>query len=98
MPPDDSPTALGILGRQEILTILIFIVLMTIPVSAGITLYFVYTSPDVIEKLNITGDVNIGKFVDKVVESYDAFLVLLGVGVGGGTAAAIVRANRNSNI
>ena len=92
---DDDKNALGPLGRQEVLTALIIVILGMIPVSAGITLYFVFTHPDLIQSIEITGAVNVGKFVDKVVESYDAFLVLLGVGVGASTALALSRRKPN---
>ena len=89
--PDDDKNALGPLGRQEVLTALIIVILGMIPISAGITLWFVFTDPTLTENIEITGAVDVGKFVDKVVESYDAFLVLLGVGVGASTAVALSR-------
>ena len=88
MPKDDDKTALGSLGRQEILTIAIIIVLLTIPVTAGVTLYVAFTDPNLSQKIEISGKVDLGRFIDKTVESYDAFLVLLGVGVSGATTAA----------
>jgi len=87
---DDDKTALGGLGRQEILTLAIVIVLLTIPVTAGVTLYFAFTNPKLMEKMDISAEVDLGKFIDKTVESYDAFLVLLGVGVSSATSAATV--------
>ncbi len=87
---DDDKKALGFLGRQEILTILIFLVLVMIPVCAVGTLIVVFSHPDLVENVDVSGSVDIGKFVDKVVESYDAFLLLLGVGMGTtGTITAV---------
>lgn len=98
--PDDDAKAIGALGRQEILTGLIVAVLAMIPISAAVTLGFVYSNPEIIDKIEVIGTVDVGKFVDKVVESYDAFLILLGVGIGSGavaTGAAIARKSDKNN-
>ena len=87
---NDDEKAIGWLGRQEILTGLIFTILVLVPLSAIATLVVVFTSPELIQNITVSGSVDVGKFVDKVVESYDAFLLLLGVGVGtGGTISAV---------
>lgn len=96
---DDDKAALGLLGRQEILTALIAVVFGVIVVSAAATLFIVLTDPNIGNTIVVSGDVDIGAFVDKMVESYDAFLVLLGVGVGAGVGTAIASARsrgRNS--
>jgi len=82
MSTDDDTHALGSLGRQEILTGLIIAVLAMIPIGA-ITLMIVgLSNPDLISKIDVTGTIDFGRFLDKAIESYDAFLLLLGVGVG----------------
>jgi hypothetical protein len=90
MSVDDNESSIGFLGRQEILTGLIIAVLALIPIGAIITMIIVFSQPNIIDSISITGSVDIGKFVDKMVESYDAFLLMLGVGIGsGGTITAI---------
>lgn len=89
MSAKDDESALGPLGRQEILTAIIAIILGMIPVTAAIVLILAFSNPGT--TISISGDIDAGRFVDKVVESYDAFLVLLGVGVGGTTAAMIAK-------
>ena len=88
--PDDDPKSIGFLGRQEILTGLIIAVLSMIPIG-GISLMIIgWSNPDIISKIDVTGTIDFGRFLDKVIESYDAFLLLLGVGIGtSGTVAAV---------
>ena len=77
-------------SRQEILTGLIWVILGFIPAGAIATMIVVFQNPTLTENLVISGEVNLGKFIDKAVESYDAFLLLLGVGVGTtGTVSAV---------
>lgn len=82
MSVDDDTKALGSLGRQEILTVLIILVLLMIPVGAIILIAIALSNPDVVSKINVEGTIDFGRFLDKVIESYDAFLLLLGVGIG----------------
>ncbi len=88
--PDDDTKAIGFLGRQEILTGLIIAVLSMIPIG-GISLMIIgWSNPDIISKIDVEGTIDFGRFLDKVIESYDAFLLLLGVGIGtSGTIAAV---------
>ena len=87
---DDDKSAIGSIGRQEIITGLLIVVLGMVSVGGILTLGFVFTDPGFRENLTISGDVDVGKFIDKAVESYDAFLLLLGVTSGsGGTIAAV---------
>jgi len=79
---DDDAKALGSLGRQEILTVLIILVLIMIPIGAIILIIIALSNPDVVSKIDIEGTIDFGRFLDKVIESYDAFLLLLGVGIG----------------
>lgn len=87
---DKDPKAIGFLGRQEILTGLIIAVLAMIPLG-GVSLMIIgWANPDIISKIDVTGTIDFGRFLDKVIESYDAFLLLLGVGIGtSGTVAAV---------
>ena len=94
MSQDDNEKAIGIIGRQEVLTALIIGVLTLIPVGAIITLIIVFTNPEIVDKIAITGSVDVGKFVDKMVESYDAFLLMLGVGIGVGATTSAIKLGR----
>lgn len=89
--PKDDKEAIGPLGRQEALTALIIGVLAMIPAAAIVTLIFVYSNPDIAKNLTVTGAIDVGRFVEKVIESYDAFLLLLGVGIGIPAGAAMAR-------
>ena len=90
MGEDDDPKAIGVLGRQEILTGLIIAVLAMIPIGAIALIVVALFNPDIISKIDISGSIDFGRFLDKVIESYDAFLLLLGVGIGtSGTVAAV---------
>lgn len=90
MSNDDEPNALGSLGRQEILTGLIIAVLAMIPVGAIALMIVGLSNPDLVSKIDVTGTIDFGRFLDKAIESYDAFLLLLGVGIGtAGTVASV---------
>ncbi len=87
---DDDTKAIGVLGRQEILTGLIIAVLTLIPIGAIALIVVGLSNPEIISKIDVTGTIDFGRFLDKVIESYDAFLLLLGVGIGtSGTVAAV---------
>lgn len=86
---DNEKNILSI-SRQEILTGLMWAILAFIPASAVIVMVVVVQNPNLVETIEITGTVDLGKFIDKVVESYDAFLFMLGVTTGtAGTMGAI---------
>ncbi len=95
MGQDDNEKAIGPLGRQEVLTGLIVAVLALIPVAAIITLILAFQHPDIMANLQVEGTIDIGKFVDKMVESYDAFLLMLGVGIGVGSTTAAIKLGSN---
>lgn len=88
--PDDK-NAIGSLGRQEILTFLILTVFVGFIIIVGVILFLVLSNPSIIEKLVITGAIDIGKFVEQFQSLIPAFLTLLGVGIGG----SIVSRTRN---
>jgi len=84
MPPDlvDDTKAIGSLGRQEILTFLMIIVFGTFSAAVIIILSLVLTNPGVLEKIIVSGSIDLGQFIDRFDELLVAFLVLLGVGMG----------------
>ena len=85
----DEKAIMGI-SRQEILTGLIWVILGFIPAGGIAVMVVIFQNPNLVESITVTGSVDLGKFIDKIVESYDAFLLLLGVSVGsGGTIAAV---------
>ncbi|MBL4817980.1 MAG: hypothetical protein JKY15_01935 [Deltaproteobacteria bacterium] len=87
---DDDEKAIGRAGRQEGLTMLIFLVFGVVGAGAIITLVIVFFHPELMKNLTVTGTIDLGRFIDKIVESYDAFLLMLGVSIGtGGTLSAI---------
>lgn len=87
---NDNEKAIGLLGRQEILTGLIVAVLAMIPIGAIALIVIGLSNPEIVSKIDVTGNIDFGRFLDKVIESYDAFLLLLGVGIGtSGTVAAV---------
>lgn len=87
---DDDETSIRSISRQEILTGLIWVILALIPIGAIATLAIVFTNPDLVNTITTTDSVDVGKFVDKVIESYDAFLLFLGVSLGtAGTVSAV---------
>jgi len=86
----DNEKAIGPLGRQEVLTGLIIVVLGMIPLGAILLIILAWSNPEIISKIDVTGSIDFGRFLDKMIESYDAFLLLLGVGIGtSGTVAAV---------
>lgn len=90
MAKDNDDKAILSVSRQEILTGLIWVILGFVPAAAIAVMFVVFQNPNLAESIAVTGDVDLGKFIDKVIESYDAFLLLLGVGVGTtGTVAAV---------
>jgi len=78
----DDKNALGALGRQEILTFLMIIVFGTFSAAVIIILSLVLTNPGVLEKIIVSGSIDLGQFIDRFDELLVAFLVLLGVGMG----------------
>ena len=93
--PDDSDSSLGRLSRQEIITGLLIVVLGMVSFAGIATLLVVFSDPSIGEKITVSGDVDVGKFIDKAVESYDAFLLLLGVTSGSGGTIAAVKLGKN---
>lgn len=94
MSQDDNDKNIGVVGRQEVLTALIIGVLALIPIAAIITLILAFQHPDIMQNLTVEGSIDIGKFVDKMVESYDAFLLMLGVGIGVGATTGAIKLGR----
>jgi len=82
MSAQDDKNAIGSMGRQEILTGLIFIVFTGFIVIVAIILGMVLNNPETLSKITISGSIDIGKFVDQFQGMIPAFLALLGVGVG----------------
>ena len=78
----DDAKAIGSLGRQEILTFLMIIVFGTFSAAVIIILSLVLTNPGVLEKIIVSGSIDLGQFIDRFDELLVAFLVLLGVGMG----------------
>lgn len=93
--PDDDDKSIGPLGRQEILTGLIIAVLALIPIGSIALIVVGLSNPEIISKIDVTGSIDFGRFLDKVIESYDAFLLLLGVGIGSGGTVAAVKLGKN---
>ena len=92
---DDNDSSVGWISRQEGLTILMFAIFGIVVATAGVSLIIAFQHPDLYQNITVTGDVDLGSFIDKTVESYDAFLALLGVTLGGGLVAkATVSASR----
>jgi len=81
-PAIDDPKAIGSLGRQEILTFLMIIVFGTFSAAVIIILSLVLTNPTVLDKIIVSGSIDLGQFIDRFDELLVAFLVLLGVGMG----------------
>jgi hypothetical protein len=79
---DDDKNALGWLGRQEILTVLMIIVFGTFSVTVAVILILTFTHPEIISSITISGDIDLGRFIDRFDELLMAFLVLLGVSIG----------------
>jgi hypothetical protein len=79
---EDNKTALGKLGRQEILTFLMIAVFGGFIVIVFIVMYLVLSNPEIVQTIVIRGSVDVGTFVERFDEVLVAFLVLLGVGVG----------------
>jgi|APSaa5957512493_1039668.scaffolds.fasta_scaffold115603_1 hypothetical protein len=79
---DDDKNALGWLGRQEILTVLMIIVFGTFSVTVAVILILTFTHPEIISSITISGDIDLGGFIDRFDELLMAFLVLLGVSIG----------------
>lgn len=82
MSQDDDANAIGALGRQEILTILMIIIFGTFSIAVITILVLVLINPNVIEKIIVSGSIDLGQFIDRFDELLVAFLVLLGVGMG----------------
>lgn len=80
--PKDDKSALGDLGRQEILTILMIIIFGTFSLAVIVILVLVLRDPTVVEKIIVSGSIDLGQFIDRFDELLVAFLVLLGVGMG----------------
>ena len=78
----DDAKAIGSLGRQEILTFLMIIIFGTFAVAVIIILILVLSNPSVIDKIIVSGSIDLGQFIDRFDELLVAFLVLLGVGMG----------------
>lgn len=79
--PDDK-TALGSLGRQEILTFLMIAIFGGFVFIVYTIIYLILSNPNVLQDIVITGAIDLGVFVERYDEILVAFLVLLGVGVG----------------
>ncbi len=82
MSQDDDANAIGALGRQEILTVLMIIIFGTFSIAVITILVLVLINPNVIEKIIVSGSIDLGQFIDRFDELLVAFLVLLGVGMG----------------
>ncbi len=82
MSTDDDKSAIGSLGRQEILTWLIIAVFGGFVVIVFTIMYLILSNPDIIGTIVISGAVDVGTFVERFDEILVALLVLLGVGVG----------------
>ena len=78
----DDAKAIGSLGRQEILTFLMIIIFGTFSIAVIIILVLVLTNPGVLDKIIVSGSIDLGQFIDRFDELLVAFLVLLGVGMG----------------
>ncbi len=78
----DDAKAIGSLGRQEILTFLMIIIFGTFAAAVIIILILVLSNPSVIDKIIVSGSIDLGQFIDRFDELLVAFLVLLGVGMG----------------
>ena len=78
----DDKNAIGTLGRQEILTFLMIIIFGTFSVAVIVILVLVLNNPSVIDKIIVSGSIDLGQFIDRFDELLVAFLVLLGVGMG----------------
>ena len=83
---DDDKTAIGTLGRQEILTFLIIAVFGGFVIIVFTIMYLVLSNQEVVSNLVISGAIDVGVFVERFDEILVALLVLLGVGVGVKTA------------
>ena len=83
---NDNKSSIGNLDRQEILTYLMIAVFGGFVVIVFTILYLILSNPSVVEKLVISGTIDLGIFVERFNEILVAFLVLLGVGVGAKTA------------
>ena len=79
---NDDANAIGSLGRQEILTVLMIIIFGTFSIAVITILVLVLINPNVIEKIIVSGSIDLGQFIDRFDELLVAFLVLLGVGMG----------------
>jgi len=78
----DDKNAIGSLGRQEILTFLMIIIFGTFSAAVIIILILVLSNPTVIDKIIVSGSIDLGQFINRFDELLVAFLVLLGVGMG----------------
>ena len=78
----DDKNAIGILGRQEILTWIMVITFGGFAVIVSIVLFLVLSNPEIANTIKVTGSVDIGKFVDQFQMLIPALLALLGVGIG----------------
>jgi len=78
----DDTKAIGTLGRQEILTFLMIIIFGTFSIAVIVILVLVLSNPNIIDKIIVSGSIDLGQFVDRFDELLVAFLVLLGVGMG----------------
>ena len=83
---DDDKSAIGRLGRQEILSFLMIAVFGGFVIIVFIIMYHILSNPNIVDTIIISGSVDIGVFVERFDEILVAFLVLLGVGVGAKTA------------
>ncbi len=95
MSQKDDKKAIGPLGRQEILTALIGVVVSIIPIGAIALIVVGLSNPELVSKIDVTGSIDFGKFLDKVIESYDAFLLLLGVGIGSSSTVVAVKLGKS---